>query len=198
MAKVGLVRAPRRPTVVDMADLHAAANDQIVPDTKDWTWTLERPCPDCGFDAGSVVPSDIAPSTLASTAPWTTVLERDSVRERPAPTVWSPLEYACHVRDVCRIFKGRAELMLEQEGPQFANWDQDETAVAARYGEQDPAVVSGEVRQAAAAVAAVFAAVPDDGWERTGLRSDGSEFTVHTLGQYFRHDLAHHLVDVGA
>ena len=33
---------------------------------------------------------------------------------------------------------------------------------------------------------------------RTGLRSDGSEFTVLTLGQYFLHDLAHHLVDVRA
>jgi len=110
--------------------------------------------------------------------------------------VWSPLEYACHVRDVCRVFKGRVELMLDEEGPRFANWDQDETAMAERYGEQDPAVVSGEVQEAAASVAAVFAAVPEGAWGRTGLRSDGSEFTVHTLGQYFLHDLAHHLADV--
>ena len=41
-------------------------------------------------------------------------------------------------------------------------------------------------------------AVRDDQWGRTGLRSDGSEFTVLTLGQYFLHDLAHHLVDVRA
>lgn len=25
----------------------------IVPDTKDWTWVLERACPECGFDASS-------------------------------------------------------------------------------------------------------------------------------------------------
>ena len=43
-----------------------------------------------------------------------------------------------------------------------------------------------------------FAAVRDDQWGRTGLRSDGSEFTVLTLGQYFLHELAHHLVDVRA
>ncbi|HET6968280.1 MAG TPA: DinB family protein, partial [Ornithinibacter sp.] len=30
-----------------------------------------------------------------------------------------------------------------------------------------------------------------------GHRSDGSEFTVLTLGQYGLHDLAHHLWDVG-
>jgi hypothetical protein len=23
----------------------------IAPDTKDWTWVLERACPECGFDA---------------------------------------------------------------------------------------------------------------------------------------------------
>jgi hypothetical protein len=179
-----------------MADQHADSSDPIVPDSKDWTWTLQRSCPDCGFDARSVAPPDVAPMTLTSTAPWAAVLARGTVRERPAPAVWSPLEYACHVRDVCRVFKGRVELMLEQDAPRFANWDQDEAAVADRYGEQHPAVVGAELQQAAAAVAASFAGVDGDQWERTGLRSDGSEFTVLTLGQYFLHDLAHHLVDV--
>ncbi len=26
----------------------------IVPDTKDWTWVLERTCPQCGFDTRTV------------------------------------------------------------------------------------------------------------------------------------------------
>ena len=198
MARGLLATSRTRPTVVVMGDQPSEPRDQIVPDTKDWTWTLQRPCPDCGFDAASVERSDIAPLTLASTAPWTAILERDDPRTRPAAGVWSPLEYGCHVRDVCRIFDVRVGLMLEQDAPRFANWDQDETAVAERYGEQDPTVVSGEVQEAAAGVAASFAGVRDDQWARTGLRSDGSEFTVLTLGQYFLHDLAHHLVDVGA
>ena len=185
-----------------MADQHTDADpivpDPIVPDTKDWTWTLQRPCPDCGFDARTVAADDIAPTTLASTAPWAAVLARPDAAQRPAPDVWSPLEYACHVRDVCRVFDGRVRLMLDEDGPRFANWDQDETAVADRYAEQDPSVVGPELQEAAATVAADFAGVRDDQWERTGLRSDGSEFTVLTLGQYFLHDLAHHLVDVRA
>jgi hypothetical protein len=28
----------------------------IVPHDKDWTWVLERLCPECGFDASSVRP----------------------------------------------------------------------------------------------------------------------------------------------
>lgn len=181
-----------------MADQHADPSPSLVPDTKDWTWTLQRPCPDCGFDARSVAATDIATTTLASTAPWTAVLARSDAARRPAPDVWSPLEYACHVRDVCRVFDGRVTLMLTEDAPRFANWDQDETAVAERYGEQDPTVVGAELREAAATVAADFAGVRDEQWGRTGLRSDGSEFTVLTLGQYFLHDLAHHLVDVRA
>ena len=26
-----------------------APGTPVPPDTKDWTWVLERPCPDCGF-----------------------------------------------------------------------------------------------------------------------------------------------------
>ena len=26
----------------------------IDPDTKDWTWVLDRPCPECGFDPARV------------------------------------------------------------------------------------------------------------------------------------------------
>jgi hypothetical protein len=43
-----------------------------------------------------------------------------------------------------------------------------------------------------------FAGVQEGEWSRTGVRSNGSRFTVLTLGQYMLHDLAHHLVDVGA
>src|SRR5687767_12278818 len=109
----------------------------IEPDTKDWTWTLQRPCPECGFEASAVAAQRISDLTLQATKPWSGVLARPDVAVRPAPTVWSPLEYACHVRDVCRVFDGRVRLMLGEESPQFANWDQDETAVAERYGEQD-------------------------------------------------------------
>ncbi len=52
--------------------------------------------------------------------------------------MWSPLEYACHVRDVHLLFAERVRLMLEQDGPTFDNWDQDVTAVESAYGSQDP------------------------------------------------------------
>jgi hypothetical protein len=171
--------------------------DALVPDTKDWTWTLHERCPDCGFDARSVPPEDIPSRVTAYADPWPRVLARPDAASRPDPATWSPLEYACHVRDVCRLFEQRLRLMLTEDSPTFANWDQDETAVAQRYAEQDPALVARELAESAAGLAGAYAGVPDDAWGRTGLRSDGSQFTVLTLGRYGLHDLAHHLWDVG-
>lgn len=172
------------------------ANDAIEPDTKDWTWVLDQPCPECGFQAEAVAGPGIPALVHGYTARWEHVLTRPDVGARPSPQVWSPLEYACHVRDVFRVFGGRVRLMLEQDAPTFANWDQDEAAVEGRYGEQDPSAVAVELAAAGREVAAVFGSVPDDAWGRTGLRSNGSAFTVESLGRYFVHDVVHHLHDV--
>ena len=169
---------------------------EITPDTKDWTWTLERSCPDCGFEAAAVGRDEVAAQIRAVTAPWVGVLQREDVARRPSPTVWSPLEYACHVRDVCALFAQRARLMLDEDDPRFADWDQDDTAAEAAYAESDPGHVSGELASAAAAFAAVYDGVSGAQWERPGTRSNGSHFTVLSLGQYGLHDLAHHLWDV--
>jgi hypothetical protein len=171
---------------------------EIVPDEKDWTWTLERTCPDCGFDARAVEGAEIASLVTAYTAPWTDVLARADPATRPDPTTWSPLEYACHVRDVCNLFADRVQLMLDSDGARFANWDQDATAVESRYAAQSPSVVAAEIPVAAARLSAVYAGVSGPDWERRGLRSNGAEFTVLTLGRYGLHDLAHHLWDVRA
>ncbi|MET8545216.1 DinB family protein [Kitasatospora sp. NPDC004799] len=176
----------------------AATTDGIVPDTKDWTWVLERPCPDCGLDTPGVAREDVAGMVRANAEGWLTVLagDADGVRRRPAPGVWSELEYACHVRDVFRLFHVRLNLMLDQDGPLFPNWDQDATAVAERYGEQDPRVVAGELAEAAETLAAAFEGVAGEQWARTGNRSDGARFTVDSFSRYLIHDPVHHLFDV--
>ena len=109
--------------------------------------------------------------------------------------LWSPLEYGCHVRDVFRKFDERLGLMVNEDGPHFANWDQDQTALDDRYWEQDPATVAEQLASAAAALAARFDAVRPDQYQRQGFRSDGSAFTITTLAQYLLHDPVHHLWD---
>ncbi len=170
----------------------------IEPDVKDWTWVLHRSCPECGFDARIVAPRDVAGEVRANAAAWVIVLRRDDVRRCSRPDRWSPLEYGCHVRDVCSVYLERLHAMLTSDDPLFANWDQDATALERRYGDQDPATVAEELHASSAALADRLDALGEDDWSRTGRRSDGATFTVGSLVRYMLHDLVHHLWDVGA
>lgn len=171
-------------------------SETIVPDDKDWTWVLVRACPDCGFDPAAVQATDVASRIRRDAAGWGTRLTQPDVRARPQPGVWSILEYGCHIRDVHRIFDQRVQLMLTERDPRFPNWDQDATAVAEDYASQDPAVVAGELCEAARTVADRYDRVPVDSWQRRGLRSNGSEFTIATIAVYHLHDIVHHDWDV--
>lgn len=170
----------------------------IAPDTKDWTWVLDRPCPECGFEAATVTVDRIPTVIRDNATTWEAVLTLNDAATRPDPGTWSPLEYACHVRDVHRIFGERVAMMLAEDGVRFPNWDQDEAAVAGRYGEQDPAAVSTELLDAAEGVAERYESVPPNAWGRRGLRSNGSEFTIESIGVYHLHDIVHHAWDVRA
>jgi len=166
-------------------------------DTKDWTWVLDQRCPECGFAAGALDRSDIGSATRSVAERFVGLLAGDDrVRDRPGPEVWSTLEYGCHVRDVFAIMGVRLHLILDEHDPPFANWDQDATAVAERYNEQDPSVVSVDLLANGLALAEAFDAVGDDQWLRRGFRSDGSIFTVESLGRYMVHDPVHHVWDV--
>ncbi len=175
-----------------------ATPEQITPDTKDWTWVLERPCPDCGFDPAAVAPDDLGPAIRDNAAGWPAVLGGAGAAKRPQPDVWSATEYACHVRDVHTLFAERLGQMLADDGARFANWDQDVTAVEDRYDLQDPAEVGPALVEAAERVAAVYesVSVSDGAWGRRGVRSNGTVFTVDSLGRYHLHDVVHHLWDV--
>ena len=170
------------------------------PDDADWTWVLTRPCPDCGFDAAAVEPADVPDLLRDAGQRYAAALARDDVRTRPAEGVWSTLEYACHVRDVCDVMRGRLGQILAGDGEvvRFADWDQDETAVEQQYWRSDPDVVAPEVTEAFEGAATAYALPTGTQWEWPALRSNGSEFTARTLALYFTHDIRHHLWDVNA
>ena len=169
----------------------------IVPDDKDWTGVLERQCPECGFNAQTFAREQVAAEARTNAATWRRLLENPGVKARTRPDRWSVLEYACHVRDVFRVCDYRLERMLTEDGPHYANWDQDVTAADDRYDEQDPTVVGDELVAAAEVIAARFESVDDASWGRTGFRSDGASFTVESFARYVIHDPMHHLWDIG-
>ncbi len=177
-----------------------AADEQageIAPDDKDWTWVLDRRCDQCGLEAGAVSRDQLGERFFVAAEEWVQILRSSpAVEARPGPAVWSPLEYGAHVRDVLVLTSQRLELLLTRVDPVFANWDQDETARAGRYAEQDPEQVAEDLEAAAQRLVSQVAEIDPGAWGRRGTRSNGSAFTVTTLLQYMLHDVVHHLWDV--
>jgi SAM-dependent methyltransferase len=168
----------------------------LEPDSKDWTWVLERPCEECGLDVAAVERHDLPHEFRANAQVWLALLADPDAAERTRPDRWSTLEYACHVHDVHQVFHDRVSTMLVEDTPHFENWDQDETALDKRYDSQMPSIVGPTLVASAYAVGDLYASIPPLSWHRRGIRSDGSEFTVESLGKYHLHDVVHHLHDV--
>lgn len=168
----------------------------ITPDTKDWTWVLDERCPECGFDCREFPREQVGALIRGNAAQWRDLLDHPKARQRPSDDRWSALEYACHVRDVFRLYEKRLGWMLEQDDPAFDNWDQDAAALEAGYQDQDPVTVADEIEQAGAELAGRFDQISGDRWERTGRRSDGANFTIESFARYFIHDPIHHVHDV--
>ncbi|WP_405093689.1 DinB family protein [Micromonospora sp. NBC_01392] len=120
------------------------------------------------------------------------------VRRRPAPDVWSPLEWACHVRDVFRVQGRRLTLALCVSEPKFAPMGRDELVVTERYNAQDPEVVLADPTTAADAFAARFATLGEVELARTGVYPwpRGEVRPLLRLGRHTVHEAGHHLLDI--
>jgi hypothetical protein len=101
-----------------VTDDQPAAPPPVPGDTKDWTWVLERACPDCRFDGRDYPCETCGTAVRGIGQEWQEILGADpeSLRHRSRPDRWSTVEYGCHVRDVFRIFADRVELMLTTDG----------------------------------------------------------------------------------
>lgn len=169
-----------------------SAPQPAASDDRDWTFVLEAGCPECGYRLHD--PVTTSERLRAAAASWGGVLQRPAVDERPQPDVWSPLEYACHSRDLIRVLGDRVEAILREDLPTFADFDGEAEAVELQYWAQDPTAVAQEIASRTEVTVATLERVDD--WERAGLRGDGRRFTVGQLCQYLLHDVEHHLHDV--
>jgi hypothetical protein len=169
----------------------------IVPDDKNWTWVLDRACPECGFDARVCTPQQVAPLVRDNADTWQRLARDGTIKPgRPNDATWSSLEYACHVRDVYRRYERRIDLMLSEDDPLYPNWDQDASAVDDGYEVQDPDTVVADLADAANLLARKLDPLTELQWQRPGRRSDGASFTVSTIARYMVHDTIHHVWDV--
>ena len=163
--------------------------------------TLPSACSECDFIYAEHKPDQLADEIFAVAGQYPQVLLGDEVmarlRKRPSPDVWSPLEYACHVRDVLRVQAERVQLALTQDTPSFAPMGREERVINDKYNAQDPQRVAEEILAAAARVSEVLELGPRE-WQRTAVYNypEAHVVTIEWIGQNCLHELRHHLIDI--
>ena len=161
-------------------------------------------CAECGFvydegehraAAGAIVEG--AGAIAASVRS----LSTDVARRRPEPGTWSPVEYACHVRDVLLVQRERVlEARRSATTPQPAPMGRDERVAHAGYGDQDPEDAARQLLDAAAMFALVLERLDDDpsAWDRSLIYNypERWERSLRWVAVHTVHEVRHHRQDV--
>jgi hypothetical protein len=161
---------------------------------------LDDTCAQCGFTY-AIGRAEITPWLRSDAQAFVRKLgayDDASARRRPEPEVWSPLEYACHLRDVLRVQTGRIELAQREVDPVFVPMGRDERVIEDRYNEQDPDAVAGELLASAEALASLLDGLDEAGWARTGTYNypEPALRTVEWIAIHTDHELLHHRGDL--
>ncbi len=118
------------------------------------------------------------------------------LRARPAPEVWSALEYAAHVSEVFAWYDEWVRRSLVEDDPVIDAPTPDEAAEAGAYHERDPGDVVDAIVANAEALAATFEGVPEEAWSRCHVRR-GQPRSVLFTARRAVHEGGHHLLDIG-
>jgi hypothetical protein len=124
--------------------------------------------------------------------------EPDDLRGRPAPDVWSRLEYACHIRDVLLVQRERVLMVRRGFDDEALPMGRDERVDHDGYNDQKPVDVALQLEQSALLFAGVLNRMEAADWEKTIVYRfpERSRRTLRWLAVHTEHEVAHHLSDI--
>ena len=160
-------------------------------------------CSACGFahDLALASVGRVGPAVVAGVADAVDVLRGAgaAVRQRPEPSVWSPLEYACHLRDVLLIQRERVLRARRVDRPTFEAMGRDERVELDGYADQDPEDVARQLADAAAMFANDLDRLAASDWDRTGIYPypSAEERSLRWVAVHTLHEVRHHSLDIG-
>ena len=120
------------------------------------------------------------------------------LRTRSEPQTWSPLEYACHVRDVLLVQRERVLAARRTDRPSFDPMGRDERVEHDGYSSQEPVAVARQLRDAAGLFANVLRRLEPGDWERTVTYNFPArlERSLRWVAVHTEHEVSHHLGDI--
>jgi hypothetical protein len=128
------------------------------------------------------------------------LLEADdiSLRAIPEPGVFSPIQYAAHVRDILRVYTDRMVLGVEQDSPTVSIFNPAQE-VFESYNQLDTQELAADIEAQAQRLAKIVETMGPSDWSRIVINDRGQygvyTFTIAGLACNAAHEAHHHLLD---
>ncbi|HEX6077240.1 MAG TPA: DinB family protein [Micromonosporaceae bacterium] len=159
-------------------------------------------CLECGFSYVAAPPTAAAEEVAALLEAYgdltTEIAETGRAYRRPAPSVWSPVEYLCHVRDGLRLQYARIEVALLSMETSLSPMRADELAITERYGDEDVDRVLSDLIASGHRLVHQIRTLRDDQHDRAVDFPTlvPSRRTVGWIVRHAVHEVFHHLGDI--
>jgi hypothetical protein len=158
------------------------------------------PCAECGFTYLELPRRELADRVNGYGPLYASrlVSATGDLRTRPTPVEWSPLEYACHVRDVALMQRDRLYVALVEDGPSFKPMYRDQRVEFDRYDRQEPETVANQLAMATSMLANAFDPLTNEQWTRPLIYGypEAARRDVEWMAHHTLHELVHHLSDI--
>ena len=157
-------------------------------------------CGDCGFvydlAQTGAVPEDIRRQVAEVVA----ILRSHDVdlRSRRQSSVWSPLEYGCHLRDMLLVQRERVLAARRVVRPDCSPMGRDERVEHDGYAQQEPEDVARQLADAAQLFGNVLVQLGEDDWDRTVVYHypETHERSLRWVAIHTLHEACHHFLDI--
>lgn len=162
--------------------------------------TEPETCRRCGFDSRLWQRGDTSAFLELLGYWWRAATAGVSVADlnrRPAPGVWSALEYALHSAFVLPLLRHDLEVILDCDRSVVRDaWPELDIEDASRPLVLDPGSLLDDLEREAQSVRWLVDSLRD-GWNHCGLMDNGTWWQAEATLLHLVHDTAHHLFDVG-
>lgn len=153
----------------------------------------------CGFEWDTVDSAEVSRLILESSSAMADLISSAAgAALRPAPEVWSPVEYAGHVRDVLFNIRDRLVVAINEENPVCKGLFGAPRVELGLYQGDPPDVVARELVVAADLFARTWDRIPETFRDRTMVYAYPrlADRSLHWVAAQALHELEHHLEDV--
>ena len=153
----------------------------------------------CGFEWHAVKSPDIAQRIITSSdAIADLITTRENPCTRKSSDVWSPIEYAGHVRDVLFNLRDRLVVAINEDNPLCKGLFGTSRIELGLYAGDDPVVVAQELRVAASLFTRTWDRIPEVLRDRTMVYGYPrlADRSLRWVAAQALHEVEHHLADV--